>query len=311
MAFTANAINYAESYQRALVQEYPHVLHFAALYTTPNNQKIQWVDAKTIRVPSLSVAGRHDNDRDSITEMKRNYNNDWETYTLERERVWDTLVHPMDIVQTNMVATIQNITERLNDEVKFVEKDDYLVSKIFSEVASAGGDIDTTALTTENVLTVFNKMYQARREARVPIANEVLYITPAVDTLIKEARQRYLNATEGILRQAINQIDDVKIEVVPSEQMYTLYDFDPTYTSAPIPDKTVTSTSAQVRSGQINMFYANPSAVITPEVYSFVGLADPSAITQGKYYYYEEEHADVFIIKKRLGALNFNVTYAG
>jgi hypothetical protein len=31
-------VNYAEAYGRALAQSFPYVLHFGALYNTPNNE---------------------------------------------------------------------------------------------------------------------------------------------------------------------------------------------------------------------------------------------------------------------------------
>ena len=34
------AINYAEQYGTALAQAFPNVLHFGALYSTPNNSRI-------------------------------------------------------------------------------------------------------------------------------------------------------------------------------------------------------------------------------------------------------------------------------
>ena len=77
------ALNYAKAYSRALAQAFPYVLNFGALYNTPNNNVYRWVNAKTIEIPRISTTGRVDSSRDSITVAERNYDNDWETKTLE------------------------------------------------------------------------------------------------------------------------------------------------------------------------------------------------------------------------------------
>ena len=130
-----NPLNYAQSYQQALAQAYPYVLHFAALRSTENDARFKWTGANTIQIASLSTTGRTDADRDTITAAKRNFENAWEPKTLSNHRQWSTLVHPMDIDETNQVASIQNITQVFNEEQKFPEMDAYLVSKIFAALA--------------------------------------------------------------------------------------------------------------------------------------------------------------------------------
>ncbi len=113
------ALNYAVEYSRALSQVFPYSLNFGALYSTPNNGRYRWVNAKTIEIPSISTTGRVDADRDTIAVASRNYDNAWETKTLTNERKWSTLVHPMDVNQTNLVTTIANITQTFNEMQKF------------------------------------------------------------------------------------------------------------------------------------------------------------------------------------------------
>lgn len=58
---------------------------------------------------------------------------------------------------------------------------------------------------------------------------------------------------------------------------------------------------------QIHMFLVHPVAVITPVSYQFAQLDEPSATTEGKYYYYEESFEDVFILNKKADAIQFVV----
>ena len=58
---------------------------------------------------------------------------------------------------------------------------------------------------------------------------------------------------------------------------------------------------------QIHMLLVHPMAVITPVSYQFSQLDEPSATTEGKYYYYEESFEDVFILNKKADAIQFVV----
>ncbi len=293
--FTANALNYAEQYQRALAQAYPYALYFGELYNTENDSRYQWVDAKTIKIPRLDVSGRTDNSRDTLKTAARNFNNSWETKTLDNERTWSTLVHPMDIDETNYVASISNITKVMNEEQKFPEKDRYLVSKVYADYTAASGKADTTALTESNILSVFDAMMSNMTEARVPFTGRICYLTTQANKLLKSAITRYTANGDENIKRIVSMIDEVKIVVVPSDIMFTEFDF----------------TEGSVKTGlakQINMFLVHPTAVITPEKYSFASLDAPSAMTQGKYFYYEESHEDVFILERRIGGIQFNVT---
>ena len=187
-------LNYAQAYAQALAQAYPYVLHFAALRSTENDARYKWTGANTIQIASLTTSGRTDGDRDTIEHAKRNYANAWEPKTLANHRQWSTLVHPMDIDETNQVASIQNITKVFNEEQKFPEMDAYLVSKVFAEWGAAGGTADTTVLTVENVLSLFDKYMEAMDEARVPATGRLLYVTPAIKTILKNATEmaRYI-----------------------------------------------------------------------------------------------------------------------
>lgn len=289
------AINYATQYAQALAQAYPHVLHFAALRSTENDARYKWTGANTIQIPTLKTTGRVDANRDSIETAKRNYDNEWEPKTLANHRKWSTLVHPMDIDETNQVASISNITKVFNEEQKFPEMDAYLVSKVFSDWTEAGGVADTTALTVENVLTIFDAWMEAMDDANVPATGRILYATPAAKGILQRAKEmsRYIQNGESVINRAVRSLDDVTIESVPSALMKTAYDFTEGYV-------------AGAGAKQINLMLVHPSAVITPEKYSFAQLDAPSAGSEGKYVYFEESYDDVFILNKRKAAIMFN-----
>lgn len=299
------ALNYATSYERTLDQAFPYVLNFGALYATPNNGRYRWVNSKTIEIPRLSTTGRVNADRDTIAQASRNYDNSWETKTLSNERKWSTLVHPMDVDETNMTATIGNITQVFNEEQKFPEMDAYLISKLYSLWTTSvsaegytGKTADTTALTTANVLTVFDNLMLNMDNARVPANGRILYCTHEVKTMLKQATQiqRTWDVQSGAdsINRAVSRLDEVQVVGVPASLMKTAYVFTTGYAPAE-------------QAKQINMMLVHPLAVITPHKYSFAQLEAPSALSEGKYVYYEESYEDVFILNNKADAIQFNV----
>ena len=294
------AVNYAESYERALAQAYPNVLNFGELYNVTNNQVYKFVDSKTIHIPSISVSGRKNVNRDAIDgTFQRNVDNSFETKTLTFYREWSTSIDPADVLDTNMILTIQNATKVFNEEQKFPEKDAYTISKIYADWVAEGKTADTTELTVDNVLLVFDKLMEAMDEALVPSNGRLLYVTPAVKTLLKQASQiglsRSVQSGANTINRVVDRLDEIKLITVPSFLMKTAYDF-------------TTGFAPSASAKQVNLFLVHPSAILTPNKYAFVGMEAPAAGTKGDYIDYEEEYADVFILYNRTGAIAFNVT---
>ena len=308
-------LNYATEYQRELEQAFPYVLYYGALYSTPNNGRFRWINSKTIEIPSITTTGRTNADRDSISTAQRNYNNAWETKTLTNERKWSTLVHPKDIDQTNMAASITNITRVFNEEHKFPEMDAYTISKIYydwttsvvgdaAHGAYTGKTASTAAVTNgAEVLAEFDALMLKMDEARVPKAGRILYCTNSIKSLLKNAssidRSWDVQTSDTGINRVVESLDGVQIIPVPTELMKTKYDFSDT-----------NGWKVDGTAKQINMMLINPLAVITPVSYTFSDLQEPTALTEGKYYYYEESFEDVFILNKKADAIQFNITSA-
>jgi len=293
------AVNYAEAYERALAQAYPNVLNFGELYNVANNRTYKFVDAKTIHIPSISVTGRKNVNRDAIDgTFQRNVDNEWETKTLTFYREWSTSIDPADVMDTNMVLTIQNATQVFNETQKFPEKDAYTISKIYTDWVAEGKTADTTALTVDNILAVFDKLMEDMDEALVPSQGRLLYVTPAVKTLLKQASNITLYkdvASQANINRVVDRLDEVKLITVPSFLMKTAYKFETGFAPSPT-------------AKQINIFLVHPSAILTPNKYAFVGMEAPAAGTKGDYIYYEKEYSDVFILNNRTGAIAFNIS---
>ena len=310
----AEALNYAQQYQKALANAFPYSLYFGDLWNQTSQGNYRWVDEKTIQIPRLTTTGRVNADRDTIAQASRNYDNSWETKTLENQRKWSTLVHPKDIDQTNQVASIVNITKTFNEFQKFPEMDAYLISKLYSrwttavvtekytahtadetDIAKAGSP---SGIDGDKVLEVFDKFMLEMDNKRVPLTGRRLYVTNEVKTALKAVAsvQKRWDVQSGAtnLNRAVESIDGVVVRAVPAELMKTMYNF-------------TTGWEPSTSADQINMFMVHPAAIITPISYTFAQLEAPSALSEGKYVYYEESFEDCFILNNLADALQFNI----
>lgn len=289
------ALNYAQQYSAELAQAYPYVLYSGALWNNENSTKYRLVDAKTIQIPSVSVGGRTSGNRDTIGGFTRNFDNAWETKTLKNHRTWQTLAHPKDIDETNKVVSIANITKVMNEEEKFPEMDAYIFSTIY-QLRNEQKAITPLAddLTLSNVLDKFDEMMDAMDEARVPKAGRVLYCDTFTKTLIDKAIAIVRsNADKKIVRD-VERLEDVSIISVPTDLLKTKYTFTTGYKPA-------------VDALNIKMLLLHPSSILPIVSYEFAQLESPSAMSQGKYVYFEESFEDVFILNKRVDAIQICV----
>lgn len=297
-------VNYATNYQQALQPLFRAGLSFEALYNTSNNRLIKWTGAKTIQVPNITTGGFVDVNRDVVSGFTRRVDNSFTPYTLEHDREFSTLVDPMDIDETNMALSIANITQVFNSEHKIPEMDKYMASKLHAEFVAKGGEVDNTAPTAATILGLFDTMMEQMDEAEVPQEGRLLYLTPAMNTMLKSAdgiqksiQTRALTGA-GQASRNVRSIDDVTLVTVPSSRMKTLYNF----TNGAVVDPAA---------GQINMIMIHPSTVFAPQKYEFVSVDQPSAKTGGKNLYYERKYWDVFLIEQKIAGVSINVTPAG
>lgn len=290
-------INYAQKYAKELANAYPHVLYFGRLWSNENATKYRFVDAKTIQIPTLKVGGRGNGNRDAIGAFSRNYSNNWETKTLKNHRNWQTLVHPKDIDETNQVLSISNITKVFNETQKFPEMDAYTVSELF-KLKNVKEEAVEEEVTCINALDIFDRLMDEMDEARVPVAGRVLYVDTFTKTILDNAKETMRFNGETNIRRAVTRIDEVEIIPVPTSLMKTAYDF------------TEEGFAVNGEAKDIAMILLHPSVILPVVSYDFAQLQAPSALTQGKYVYFEESFEDIFILNERHDAIKFVVKKA-
>ena len=287
-------MNYAAQYGRELANAYPYLSYFGDLWNAGESQRFKPLQGKTVYIPSMTTTGAKAVNRDAIDgNFTRNFDLNWEAHTLTMDREWDTLIDPLDMMETNEVATIANVTQTFNQFQKIPEQDAYMASKLAGFASDFGG-IVTTVPSADNILTLWDNALAYMTDQRVNRDRVRCKVIPSVYKLLKQATgmTRFIEVTQGInnVDRNIAKLDGVLIQEVPSDMMKTAYDF--TVGFAP-------SGSA----AQINMLFYDSMAIAAPIIYDTSMISAPTAQSKGKYLYYERYYYDVFILRQRMAGV--------
>lgn len=291
---------YAEQFERELQQKYARELTSYDLELS--NPQVKFINAQTIKLPNITVSGYKDHSRTTMGFNTGTISNDWEPKKLAHDRDVEFAIDPMDIDETNLVLEMANIQNVFETEQAIPERDSYRYSKLYSEAetyASNGAVIDTTVLTVENILDWFDTQMEKMDDNSVPSEGRILYVTPAINKLLKNAqgidRSLNVNSNNGSIDRRVYSLDDVTIKKVPSSRMKTKYDF----------------TSGCVPAGgakQINMILIHPSCQVTRNKYAYMKLFTPGtdSRTADKYVYQNRNYGDTFLIKNKACGIAIN-----
>lgn len=292
-------LKYAETFAPALEQKYAKELASFELFQS--NKQVKFIDAQTIKLPSITLSGYKDHTRGSLGFNQGTITNEWEPKKLAHDRSIEFVIDPMDVDETNKTVSIGNVQNTLEEEHTIPEKDSYVFSKLYDEAttcAANGATISTEALTAENILEQFDSAMEKMDEAGVPGAGRLLYVTPKVNKLLKEAKdiQRVMGVTgEGSVKRSIYDLDDVKIKVVQSARLKSKYNF----------------TEGCVAAGdakQINFILVHPTAVIARDKYSYINAFEPGedSRTADNYLLQSRFYMDAFLVKNRANGIFIN-----
>lgn len=292
--------NYAEQFSPILEQKYAQELTSYDLFQS--NPQVKFIDAQTIKLPSITVSGYKDHNRKGIGFNSGEVNNEWTPLKLDHDRDIEFAIDPMDVDETNQVLSIANIQGTLETEQAIPEKDSYVYSKLYKEAetfASNGATISTETLTAQNILEEFDKAMEKMDEASVPFEGRVLRVTPAINRLLKEAKelQRIMavNGGKNKVSRSIYDLDDVTIKVIPSSRFKTKYNF----TDGCVP---------AVDAKQINFMLTHASAIVARDKYSYIKVFTPEhdSRTADKFLLQSRFYMGAFLIKNRAHGIYIN-----
>ncbi|MBS4958278.1 capsid protein [Clostridium tertium] len=292
--------SYAEQFERELQQKYARELTSYAL--EQSNPQVKFINAQTIKLPKITVSGYKDHNRSSMGFNTGTIANDWEPKKLTHDRDIEFALDPMDIDETNLTLEMANIQNVFETEQAIPERDSYRYSKLYAEAktyAADGAVIDNTALTTANILDWFDTQMEKMDDAGVPSEGRLLYVTPAINKLLKNAegltRNVDVNSNNGRVDRRVYSLDDVTIVKVPSARFKTKYDF----TNGCVP-------AADAK--QINMILIHPSCQVTRNKYSYIKVFTPGtdSRTADKYVFQNRNFGDTFLIQNKACGIAIN-----
>ena len=289
---------YAEQFTQFLAQKYEKELCSDALMHS--NPQITFLNAQTIKLPRLTLSGYKDHTRTAGFNAGT-ISNDWEPKKLAHDRDIEFFVDPMDIDETNLALSVANIQNTFENEQAIPEKDCYNFSKLHTELTNFHGSIDsTTVLTAQNILAVFDEEMSKMDDAGVPVDGRILYVTPTVNKLLKEAdgiqRMITVNSSNAVNRN-VHSLDDGTIKMVQSGRMKTKYNFT---------DGCVAAADAD----QINFILVHPSCVVARDKYAYISLFTPGtdSRTADGYLYQNRNYWDLFMIERKVAGCAAHVT---
>lgn len=288
---------YATTFMNLLQQKYAKELCSDAL--TKSNPDVKFINAQTIKLPRMAVSGYKDHTRTPGFNAG-SLSNDWEPKKLTHDRDIEFFVDPMDIDETNLTLSVANIQNTFETTQAIPEKDSYRFSKLHAELTAFSGRIDQTVIAAANFLEWFDEEMSIMDEASVPEEGRMLYLTPTMKKIVKEAEgiQRVMSVTTpSTINRNVHSLDDVTIKMVPSARMKTKYDFT---------DGVKPATDAK----QINCILIHPSCVVCRDKYSYIKLFTPGtdSRTADGYLYQNRSFGDLFLLEKKVEGCSINAT---
>ena len=288
---------YAETFTNLLQQKYAKELCSDAL--TQSHPEVKFINAQTIKLPRMTVSGYKDHTR-TPGFNSGTLTNDWEPKKLAHDRDIEFWIDPMDMDETNLTLSVANIQNTFETEQAIPEKDSYRFSKLHSELTAFSGRISTDIIVAANFLEAFDEEMARMDEAGVPEEGRTLYVTPAMNKIVKEAEglQRVISVTTpSTINRKVHSLDDVKIKMVPAARMKTRYNFT---------DGCVAAADAD----QINWILIHTTCVVCRDKYSYIKLFTPGtdSRTADGYLYQNRNYGDLFLLEKKVEGCAMNVT---
>lgn len=291
-----NTVNYVTSFEQELKQKYTRELLTADLTT----QNVVFVGAKKIKIPFITVSGYKDHSRNGGFN-RGTVENQFMEKELAFDRDVEFFVDAMDVDETNQALSAANITNTFEHEKAIPETDAYRLSKLYTDFSALGETATQDELTAATILEKFDTLMEEMDEAEVPEDGRILYVTPSIYTIFKQAEKitRMLEVTrDTAVNRHVRALDDVKIKRIPSGRMKTAYDFTEGFTPA--------STAKQM-----NMILVHPSAVIAADKHAYINLWAPGSHTQGDGYLYQNrKYGDLFVLDTRSDGIKINLSPA-
>lgn len=288
--------NYATKEGGALDQKLNQGL-LTAVLETPD---VNWLDAKSFKVSSVTTSGYKPHTRDKGFNAG-SLQNPKQIYTLEFDRDIEFYVDSADVDETAQDLAAANISRVFIEEHAQPEVDAYRFMKL-AEAAKAAGMSVKESITAENI-------YGRLKKAILPLRkygpqNLIAYVSSEVMDALERSTEfvREISiATVGpaTLESRVTSLDGVQlVEVWDEARFGTKYDFSDGFVPA-------------AGSEQINFMIVAKPAIVCKAKFNAIYLFAPGEHTGGDGYLYQNRlYHDLFVLKNQKKAVACSVKAA-
>lgn len=288
-------VNYAEKYSKELNQAIKQGTVTSVLET----DKVKFLDAKTIKVQTVTTSGYQDHSRTDGAK-RGEVGNKTQALTLTQDRSVEFSVDVMDVDETNQGLSAGNITKVFLDENANPEVDAYRFSK-FASVAEENGTSTEEDFEEVDSKDVFKRLKKDLSKVRkYGTAKTYVFVSSEVMNAIEDYKAEKGSVTlsdklTGI-ETRVTDVDGFKvIEVFDEDRFYDKFDF----TEGFVPTED---------SNKLNwVIVSKPSTVVTVKL-SSVNLYKPNTVGNMDAYLYQNRlYHDAFVLEGKESGVQVSV----
>ncbi len=199
-----------------------------------NLNKLKFLDAKTLYLPSYTLDGLGDYSRTNGY-VNGSVGVTWKPYTLDRDRGKRFNIDAMDDEESAGLAYGELQNQFMRRHV-IPETDAYFLSSlaqaaIDSENIIEGANVATGTIAANTIVSKINEAVKAMDDKEVPSEDRVLFVSTEVDLLMKNTTELTKRISQGEyaapngITFSVRMYDGMPIVVVPPKRFKTGYTF--------------------------------------------------------------------------------------
>lgn len=171
-------------------------------------------NAKEVKIPKLTLAGLSDYSK-TAGYTAGDATLEYVTYALTKDRGKKFTLDAVDNIESVGVALAQLAATFLRDYV-IPELDAYRFAQYAAGAPTA--NVVSATLTKATILEAIDTAGVALSDAEVPAENRILFVSPLVNALIKQAVDSARLHTGTVVNRKVTYLDDMQIVEVPSSR---------------------------------------------------------------------------------------------
>jgi hypothetical protein len=196
-----------------------------------NSGLLKFTSAKTVLIPSIEMDGLGDYIRANQAGYGYSAGSvdvKWETHTLTKDRGKQFVVDTMDDEETAGLV-VGNLLDQFVRTKEVPEVDAYRLSKLFSLAYS--DQVKSETISANTIISTFNSAFEKFADLEIPEEEQVLYVSNAVMTLIRNTTELTKRIYQEDYRSpagltfTVTKYEGRPIIAVPARRFFTAYTF--------------------------------------------------------------------------------------